>query len=230
MARIQDREATIKTAIIEIKALTVGGRQVTQALFKQLEEERLIDEDTLLLKGVPWGRVNYHAGCLPDTGDHCHVVWQWDDQLRRSCIARRRGEEVAGNRAGYDLPWRMTAFLLSCVDEEPTLRGKPVRVGYETSGRLEVNGLAIEADWRIVPALRTYWEHGHRGRGDHLFEAVAKAFQQYPFSARSDWKEHDADECMGFCRSIAAQRREIIERWGELYRTIEQLDQLFIAV
>lgn len=39
------REATVTTAAVEIKTLTVRGKQVTQAMFRQLVEEDVVDDD-----------------------------------------------------------------------------------------------------------------------------------------------------------------------------------------
>lgn len=82
---ISVEQAFINTATIEIKALTVNGRQVTQALFKQLLNEPVVAWDTGEFLGTVWGRVNYFWGDCK-AADHLHVVWQLGDQLRRSCV------------------------------------------------------------------------------------------------------------------------------------------------
>jgi hypothetical protein len=88
--RITTREATVRTAAVEIKSLTVSGRQVTLSLFRQLLKEPVIDPDTCELRGVPWGTVNYFwpgCGFNPDV-THLHVVWQKGDELRRACVGK----------------------------------------------------------------------------------------------------------------------------------------------
>ena len=52
--RISTHEATIRTAMVEIKSLQISGKQVTLAVFRQLKEEPLIDYRTAELRGVPW--------------------------------------------------------------------------------------------------------------------------------------------------------------------------------
>lgn len=85
--KINVSEAMVKTAAVEIKTLTISGKQVTLAVFRQLQEEALIDPKTCKLNGVPWGRVNYHPDqSCKDTGEHIHVVWQKGSELRRSCV------------------------------------------------------------------------------------------------------------------------------------------------
>ena len=83
MVSIKVQEATVRTAAVEIKALTVNGKQVTMGLFRQLKNEPLVDIETGLLRGVPWGTVNYFFGSC--SADHSHIVWQSGDELRRSC-------------------------------------------------------------------------------------------------------------------------------------------------
>lgn len=85
--QLTTQDATITTAAVEVKALTISGRQVTQSVFRQLLEEPLIAEDGTL-NGQPWGMVNYHPDRCGDRDPHWHVVWQKDDELRRSHVLR----------------------------------------------------------------------------------------------------------------------------------------------
>lgn len=91
--RITTEEATIKTAAVEIKALTIGGKQVTLAVFRQLIEEPILDHDATMLYGKPWGIVNYHSGVGCDDfrhQPHLHVVWQKGGELRRAVVRSPR--------------------------------------------------------------------------------------------------------------------------------------------
>lgn len=45
--------ATLKTASVEIKALTIEGKQVTMAVFRQLSRANLINRDTGEMMGQP---------------------------------------------------------------------------------------------------------------------------------------------------------------------------------
>ena len=79
--------AEIKTAGVEIKTLTIEGKQVTLAVFRQLEIKPLIDKETGKLNGMPWGRVNYHPdGCKDTFKDHYHIIWQSGTELFRDNI------------------------------------------------------------------------------------------------------------------------------------------------
>ncbi|MET8162263.1 hypothetical protein ABZT47_38390 [Sphaerisporangium sp. NPDC005289] len=87
------QSAEITTATVEIKALTVNGKQVTLAVFRQLYEEPLYDSRTWQSFGTPWCRVNYHPDrCDRDPVAHEHVVWQKGDELRRARLDRPSGK------------------------------------------------------------------------------------------------------------------------------------------
>lgn len=77
--------AEIKTAAVEVRTLTISGKQVTLAVFRQLREARLITEDGTL-NGVPWGVVNYHPDKCGADAQHWHVVWQRGTELLRSLV------------------------------------------------------------------------------------------------------------------------------------------------
>lgn len=91
--------AQIATATVEVKTLTISGKQVTLAVFRQLQEKQLVTTDGVFA-GLPWGRVNYHpdkiqetawdrkpVGC-ESTGMHLHVVWQDGGELRRALVRK----------------------------------------------------------------------------------------------------------------------------------------------
>ncbi|WP_411097162.1 hypothetical protein [Streptomyces sp. 020-2-3H-GM] len=83
--QLTTQNATITTAAVEVKTLTISGKQVTLAVFRQLQEEPLIAQDGTL-NGEPWGVVNYHPDKCSDAPAHLHVVWQHDGELRRSAV------------------------------------------------------------------------------------------------------------------------------------------------
>ncbi len=85
--RLTAQTAEIQTAAVEIRTLTVSGKQVTQAVFRQLREQPLVTEAGEFT-GLPWGTVNYHPDRCADDGEHRHVVWQEGAELRRSKVYR----------------------------------------------------------------------------------------------------------------------------------------------
>lgn len=84
---ITTADATISTATVEIRTLTVSGKRMSLAVFRQLPylhpflfTERYEDPPgwawcVRQQDGEVWGWVNYHAGCdFSQTGEHLHLV------------------------------------------------------------------------------------------------------------------------------------------------------------
>lgn len=99
--RLTVHNASVTTMSVEVKTLTIGARQVTQGIFRQLIEEPLIAEDGTL-NGVPWGHVTWHPDRCDDAKTkHWHVVWQKGDELRRSWIDVRPPFDREPGRHGF---------------------------------------------------------------------------------------------------------------------------------
>lgn len=97
--------ASIRTASVEIRALTVSGKRMTVAVFRQLPEVRLLEPwvvvqgatdeqpggerhlEVRLGRGDLWGTVNYHQGC--DPRPHLHVVLVRGGTLYQSPVFER---------------------------------------------------------------------------------------------------------------------------------------------
>lgn len=79
------QNAQITTAAVEVKTLTISGKQVTLSVFRQLRDEPLLTPD-ITFNGVPWGYVNYHPDKCADDRQHLHVVWQSGSDLLRSKV------------------------------------------------------------------------------------------------------------------------------------------------
>ena len=88
MPVISIENAQIKSASIEIKALTVNGRQLTLSTFRQIPEENLIDCEKMALNGVPWGIINYFWKDNGSEHTHWHIIWQKGKELKRCCIVK----------------------------------------------------------------------------------------------------------------------------------------------
>lgn len=91
--RFLSKEAQIKTASVEIKIVTISGKQVTLSVFRQIEEDDLWYKDGILI-GEPWGIINYCPGeknCKGySEGKHDHILWQKGEELRRCWDTHRR--------------------------------------------------------------------------------------------------------------------------------------------
>ncbi len=86
--KINAHEAKIKTASVEVKTLSISGKQVTLAVFRQLDEVNVVDLETVSLRGVCWERVNYHPDKCGGDGEHLHIVWQLGSSIYRSAAPK----------------------------------------------------------------------------------------------------------------------------------------------
>ncbi len=78
--------AIIHTATIDVKIMRLNKRQVTMAVFRQLDAESIFNSNGTLA-GKPWGRVNYTWKDSP-RGTAFHIVWQDGDSIKRSAVPR----------------------------------------------------------------------------------------------------------------------------------------------
>lgn len=203
------RDAQVKTASVEVKSLTISGKQVTLAVFRQLEEEPLIGELGEFL-GLPWGRVNYHpdkCGSNRDGGDgHIHVVWQKGEELRRAYVKPPRfrpfGSEATDALLAADCQVKLVNSWWTVVPPKWA-----AKVGSDEA-EFELDGLRCTG---IVPSLAL---HGELDRVRKEIEEC-NAQRQEIFALASE-------------QAAAEKRRrdEIKRRWDEL----QLLPQLFIAV
>ena len=88
--KIEISDAKVSTAQVEVKTLAIKGKQVTLAVFRQIDVGDIMSLDIenfrYTLRGFPWGRVNYCTKDCHRHGDHLHIIWQFEDELR-TCIA-----------------------------------------------------------------------------------------------------------------------------------------------
>jgi hypothetical protein len=149
------QNATVTTATIEVKTLTIGARQVTQGIFKQLIEEPLIAEDGTL-NGVPWGHVNY---CSDDCGSyhyrdsrpgvqrdwdrgHRHFIWQRGTTLYR-CVVYSVDAESRGrlqHRRDVDSNRHVSFCAWDAYSDETRERHRQVRATLAQLPQLFIGG------------------------------------------------------------------------------------------
>lgn len=83
MTQVLATEATLSTLKVEIKALTVSGKQMTLAVFRQLPVSEALDGRWKLRQGVAyWGTVRYP---IKDQGVEWAVIEQ-SGILYRACL------------------------------------------------------------------------------------------------------------------------------------------------
>lgn len=99
---------SLSTLSVEVKALRVGTKQVTQSVFRQLAFRPFFDRQTFQENGVLWGWVNYFWGKCKD--DHIHVVWQGGGAIYRDCVYSRGSQR---SDAALDIEWRLPSIRLA---------------------------------------------------------------------------------------------------------------------
>jgi len=120
MPSVNVENATIKTAAVEIKTITVSGKQVTLSVFRQIQEEDIFNED-ISLKGIPWGTVNYFWK-TDNERDKIHLLWQNGKELRRSVIWRKSSYISYGepnyieNLQKYSIPFKQYDYKVTLAE------------------------------------------------------------------------------------------------------------------
>ncbi len=104
---IQAKDAAITTVSVEVKVITIGKKQMTLSVFRQLPkvDPRVWWEQASRDQAIHWGTVNYCRDCPPGiasaTGEivggvlnpsHLHLVWQSGPRLYRTAILEPRAD------------------------------------------------------------------------------------------------------------------------------------------
>lgn len=142
---IEHRDAAIRTVQVEIKALLVESKQMTLAIFRQLQLEQVIGEDGCL-NGDPWGIVNYYPGpcAKKDLSHHLHVIWLREGLLRRSCVEKNPRADPQWGKAIKRIEDEICYLNQIWGDwEEAKLRGQGI--GRELSALANHMGIALDA-------------------------------------------------------------------------------------
>jgi len=198
--------AQLSTATVQINTLTISGKQLTLAVFRQLREEPLLsDEGTL--RGIPWGAVNYHPDKCADADEHLHVVWQEGDQLHRA--------RVDAPRHTYFLAEDAYEFIQAgcCLNAHGNL--DEWRRYKWNDGRMRGSGIRFEVDGMNCETA-----------GEPL-RRVAFGINPADHKCRT---QEDYEKHLQWLREDIAQERERRARVDAHWKAFGDLPQLFIAV
>lgn len=244
-------QATVKTASVDVRVLTISGKQVTLAVFRQLIEETLVNARDGTLAGVPWGKVAYCPGKACSLHDrspgHLHIVWQKGDQLRRAAVPERWPDPTNAN-VNADLFLRAALFLEVATLRERHPRASLFESGHESgfrfrmgftlpSGEKASRSVVLGEDWQEKRALvdATAVEPPERfDPTDWRYLNVEKnresAVQWLRNRAKAiagadDWEE--AERGWEWWEAECATGKT---GWRKAFATLDALDQLFIAV
>ena len=254
---ITANQATVETASVDVRVLTISGKQVTLAVFRQLIEEPLVDPRDGTLAGVPWGKVAYCPGKACSLHDrspgHLHVVWQKGGQLRRSAVPERWPDPTNAN-VNADLFLRAALYLEVAALREThprasifqsyanrsgsekgfvVSRGFTLPSGEETRRSVALGG----GHWRDDRAL----VHATAGEPSERFDPTnwRCADSEKDREAAVQWLRNRAKEIAGTDRWEEAEQSWMWWEaecatgktgWRKAFATLDALDQLFIAV
>jgi hypothetical protein len=249
MKTITVQQATVRTAAVEIRTLSVGGKQVTMGLFRQLLREDLIDPHTCQFRGAPWGLVNYFWGdCHPES--HLHIVWQLGNELRRSCVwpavrhnaeARRLLEHWANIQSCLSETAILSLALETCprhVRKEH--KGYPEGSPYRTDHHLEIGTWTVGRDSDLERTLGLLWGFSTYGVVREDASLVLKEVSGVQERIASlvgqlaEWgvplPTYPEPECRRLWHEYKNKPKTLEEGWRTRYAELASLDQLFIAV
>jgi hypothetical protein len=247
--------ASVQTVAITIKALHIGRKQMTQSVFRQLLNEPIWNPHNRVLRGTPWGFIQYFwTGCGMD-GPHLHVVWQKESELRRTCVSEREGESEHKSylRDFTDtLRWIGEVGILTAVlsGQRPS-KEEFLFNGWDPRFRLKVRHWVRQISYidqpsgrhRVDEDIRDIFTETARATSEVVAEeSVAKAEARARLSKLRDdlaaaiqrYSElvvpTDLDELERFENGVVERQRVYESRWREVLLAIRGLEQLFIAV
>lgn len=229
---ITAREATIKTTAVEVKALTISGRQVTLSVFRQLKDEAILDEDTVQLRGVPWGIVNYFWGDCAKASEHLHVVWQKGDELRRACVYPKpestRGWVQRQRRMRNAFLWWIAAVSTRedappfAVALNPSWDWRKADVEAVVGDRLLTASLPRYGDQTVWTAVARLLG-GVSSSRERDAEIVANGVKQQRGTLSPSSLHRETEDLVGVLFDFEV-------RWAGQVAALSELDHLFIAV
>jgi hypothetical protein len=211
--------AQVTTATVQIRTLTVSGKQVTLAVFRQLIEKPVIDAGTGELAGLPWGTVNYHPDkwCTEAGHEHLHVVWQDGEELRRAYTWKpdyrdSPGFLVPDEEAGaFDVLVQASYCLNGHQDLPWFKRSRP----YDRSSsiRFRLDDMDCETFSKTQPDPYSSYPPGSS-----------------PYPSHQCLGEADRDAALALARKHVAAEHQRIDRFRASWQALAELPQLFIAV
>lgn len=220
LKKLTAENAVIKTASVEVKTLTISGKQVTLAVFRQLPRRELFDGETLALNGIAWGTVNYHPDKCHDEAEHIHVVWQDKQSLARFNFPERVGYQpkAVWHRQRMTLTYAH-ALIGEAVKEHGYMPATMTPLDKFLKGRVKFNSLSrIHTLYLDIGAFDFPGEH-------YESKFLLKAVEGWNSCQSPPAKVYEP----GLLKAIEKEA-EWLARYSALYKTIANLDQLYIAV
>lgn len=129
MPLISVNDVQIKGLTVEVKSLVVGRKQLTLSLMRQFIEEPIIDEEAMLLRGVPWGFINYFWGDDKDKTpeNFIHLIWQKGDELRR-CVLEKKYPSYKKEQEYRSSGQAINTWMTRIKEEQAKIRELEIRI------------------------------------------------------------------------------------------------------
>jgi hypothetical protein len=229
-------EAIIQTASVNIQTLRVGKKQVTMGLFRQLPRDILLDPQTLQLRGVPWGHVNYWwdgdgSGSVYHTqasSAKLHVVWQLGDTLKRAIV-----HEAPDGATMYDFQDRLQMALDNWVLAQlPLTQACEFVDGFPYQVRLDGRLYRVFLpDREELSVVRMYCLYRTTPENAGQAYSRAKAYDAYDaLVAARDLTSLTPPMLRERAMAIEREQEAYKRQWAKQWQVLSALPQLFIAV
>lgn len=211
---------------VEIKTLTLSGKKMTQALFRQLEIEDLITPE-LTLKGVPLGRVNYFPPPCNDkhSASHLHIIWKKAEELKRDCVYEQYPSEECLKPYRAGLKSAIKGQLVAEIYAKPEDQDKRWTDGeFRIIRELDDISLSLNGPWvRLVDAAHQL-AYSHT---EDLIAAVEAAREE----ARRDYGLSilTIDQATQCCESARFRLNSFQAGYHKVVESLKVLPQLFIG-
>jgi len=214
---------------VDIQVIRVGSKQMTLAVFEQLVRESLIDWETLQLRGIPWGWVNRHnKEC--GTTNHLHIIWQAGNHLLRDDVYQRSEipQEIESRKqVKKALADAAAVYFLEHEHEAEDENGfwkhqrkMLLKEGYVYIRFNKVNFFAFTYEFDVLMAVRRF-----------LLNKNERSRNEVKIILRNKYKKDpNFQELLERVKSAAYKNIQVRQKWEEIYTSLKNLPQLFIAV
>ncbi len=224
---ISTHDAVVKTATVEVKVLSLSGKQVTLAVFRQLKLESILDESGKIV-GVPWGTVNYCTKDCPDNR-HFHVVWQKGLELRRDAVLVDATDDDGTQTLVQRVYRRAAALFLKSAVEGVFLDSfsvGPISDIYPASYTIRGRTFRVRR-YGLSAACRLYLE---RDETHHRPNRVSAAKKEFEDNYGADFGGKSLAEIETEALESGEAYLAYVVQYKHAVSLLQELDQLFIAV
>jgi hypothetical protein len=216
-------EATVQERQVTVKVLTIGTKQVTQALYKQMVEENVMEDKTSNLRGPVWGWVNIHADCEPRE-KHLHAIWEDNGQLKKTCVY----EDIDYKNKYYSSRFKNINFWASRYVELISLADMKINGQWRDFITLTVKGRKVHVSF--YDHFRMLWGTDNEERKISLKAEIRRYLDEALDANHLDKSSISHKQVYEKMEALATELADLETQWSTSYKAIQDAGQLFIAV